>query len=41
MIKQHGTIRPAKHRGRDRVPSDVLLKLIGSNVARMLKLIGA
>lgn len=39
--KQHGTMRKTKHRGRDRVLSDFLLNLIGYNLVRLPKLIGA
>ena len=39
--KQHGTMRKPKHRGLTRVSGDFLLNLIGYNLIRLPKLIGA
>ena len=39
--KQHGTMRKTKHRGLARVSGDFLLNLIGYNLIRLPKLIGA
>ena len=39
--KQHGTMRKTKHRGIARVAADFLLNLIGYNLIRLPKLIGA
>jgi transposase len=39
--KQHGTMRKTKHRGLARVAGDFLLNLIGYNLIRLPKLIGA
>ncbi len=39
--RQHGTMHKTKHRGRDHLLGDFLLKLIGYNLVRIPKLVAA